>query len=298
MATKRLTKEYAALMKSPVDRVSARPLETNILHWHFLIYPPDGELYEGGQYHGKLIFPKDYPFKPPSVIMMTPSGRFRTNERLCLSMSDYHPETWNPAWSASTVVIGLLSFMLTDEITVGGIVTPDEEKIRLAKASRLFNSKNKIAQELFGEEVACSEASEAVAEDAADAAEDAGDALHKGAVVELKDLSAVVLNGVVGTITGDLDSANYDPPRWPVKLPNGEVKAIRSQNLALKPVEVVPPGTPAVAEEPKPATATATANHGTDIAGEPPKKVKVGPNKPCPCGSGKKYKKCCMIAKK
>ena len=23
------------------------------------------------------------------------------------------------------------------------------------------------------------------------------------------------------------------------------------------------------------------------------KKIKVGPNDPCPCGSGKKYKKCC-----
>ena len=23
------------------------------------------------------------------------------------------------------------------------------------------------------------------------------------------------------------------------------------------------------------------------------KKIKIGPNDPCPCGSGKKYKKCC-----
>jgi hypothetical protein len=27
------------------------------------------------------------------------SGRFETNTRLCLSMSDFHPETWNPMWS-------------------------------------------------------------------------------------------------------------------------------------------------------------------------------------------------------
>tara|TARA_Y100000296_G_scaffold27787_1_gene32474 strand:- start:736 stop:927 length:192 start_codon:yes stop_codon:yes gene_type:complete len=26
----------------------------------------------------------------------------------------------------------------------------------------------------------------------------------------------------------------------------------------------------------------------------PPKKVKVGRNAPCPCQSGKKYKKCCI----
>ena len=50
--------------------------------------------YLGGTYHGKLIFPSNYPFSPPSILMLTPNGRFSTNTRLCLSMSDYHPETW------------------------------------------------------------------------------------------------------------------------------------------------------------------------------------------------------------
>ena len=33
--------------------------------------------------------------------------------RLCLSISDYHPDTWNPAWSVSTILTGLLSFMVS-----------------------------------------------------------------------------------------------------------------------------------------------------------------------------------------
>ena len=28
--------------------------------------------------------------------MITPNGRFAVNTRLCVSMSDFHPETWNP----------------------------------------------------------------------------------------------------------------------------------------------------------------------------------------------------------
>ena len=32
--------------------------------------------------------------------------------RLCLSISDFHPDTWNPAWSVSTILTGLLSFMV------------------------------------------------------------------------------------------------------------------------------------------------------------------------------------------
>lgn len=111
--------------------------------------PPDSP-YAGGYYHGVLTFPRDYPFRPPSIRMLTPNGRFQTNFRyliyifnldftficefildlalfplkskntkidifrfrLCLSISDYHPDTWNPAWTVSTILTGLLSFMV------------------------------------------------------------------------------------------------------------------------------------------------------------------------------------------
>jgi preprotein translocase subunit SecA len=45
----------------------------------------------------------------------------------------------------------------------------------------------------------------------------------------------------------------------------------------------------------KVATVTATGGAGDKTVKRQPtvKKVKVGPNDPCPCGSGKKYKKCC-----
>ncbi|KAL2919176.1 Ubiquitin-conjugating enzyme E2 6 [Polyrhizophydium stewartii] len=69
-------------------------------------------------------------------------GRFETNFRLCLSMSDYHPNTWNPAWSVSTILTGMLSFMLEDEPTTGSIVTTPAEKRLLAKKSRQWNSAN------------------------------------------------------------------------------------------------------------------------------------------------------------
>lgn len=65
--------------------------------------------------------------------MITPNGRFKSNMKLCLSMSDFHPETWNPLWSVSAVLTGLLSFMLGSEETVGSVMTSDKEKIRLAK---------------------------------------------------------------------------------------------------------------------------------------------------------------------
>lgn len=75
--------------------------------------------------------------------MFTPSGRFQPGMRLCLSISDYHPKTWNPAWSASTILTGLLSFMVSDEVTAGSIAGTPEQRKKLAKSSKSFNNQSK-----------------------------------------------------------------------------------------------------------------------------------------------------------
>lgn len=83
--------------------------------------------------------------------MMTPNGRFKPNFPLCLSMSNYHQETWNPGWSVATILIGLLSFMTGTEITTGSIEPPssDEEKKRLAAESAAFNAAHPVFRKLF-----------------------------------------------------------------------------------------------------------------------------------------------------
>lgn len=136
---KRLTKEYRAIQANPPPFITAKPNEENILEWHYIITGPTSTPFEGGQYHGILRFPSEYPFKPPSISVVTPNGRFACNTRLCLSMSDYHPDTWNPAWSVSTILTGLLSFMTGDESTTGSITTSDNVKRRLARESKNWN---------------------------------------------------------------------------------------------------------------------------------------------------------------
>ena len=86
-ATSRLKNDYLQLMKDPVPYVVAEPLPSNILEWHYVVTGPPDSPYAGGYYHGKLIFPQDFPFKPPSFFMNTPSGRFKVNYKLCLSPS-------------------------------------------------------------------------------------------------------------------------------------------------------------------------------------------------------------------
>jgi ubiquitin-conjugating enzyme E2 J2 len=101
--------------------------------------------------HTLRKFPPEYPMKPPAIYMITPNGRFKTNTRLCLSMSDFHPETWNPVWSVSTILMALNSFMLDRDSTAGSIETSDTEKRRKARESMDFNCKNVLFRQLFAD---------------------------------------------------------------------------------------------------------------------------------------------------
>src|SRR2546423_1006585 len=52
-ATQRLKQDYLRIVKDPVPFVTAHPLPSNILEWHYVVRGPEGTAYEGGLYHGK-----------------------------------------------------------------------------------------------------------------------------------------------------------------------------------------------------------------------------------------------------
>ena len=142
----RLQKEYRLCAKEFQRQITAdgkitgnyicAPDADNIFEWYFLVLGLMDEPYVGGYYLGKLSFPHDFPWKPPGIKFVTPSGRFRVNERICLSISDYHPESWNPIWHVEQIIIAAVSFFLTDASTVGSIETPFEDSQKIARASK------------------------------------------------------------------------------------------------------------------------------------------------------------------
>ncbi len=125
-AVKRVMQEMKE-MREPTEHYFAAPMEVrllqiefgiiaqdNIFEWHFTVRgPPDSE-FEGGLYHGRITLPPEYPMKPPAIMLLTvtmfhrnayllrqPNGRFETNTKICLSVSSYHPESWQPSWSSN-----------------------------------------------------------------------------------------------------------------------------------------------------------------------------------------------------
>jgi ubiquitin-conjugating enzyme E2 J2 len=134
-SVRRLQRELELIHKNPMDNIKVKPNIENIYTWYFLFDGPKDTPYEDGLYAGKILFPKDYPSKAPDFVMLTPNGRFKVNEKICLSYSSFHQETWSPIWTVPTMLQGLLSFMVEKEITAGSISTTDEEKKKLAKSS-------------------------------------------------------------------------------------------------------------------------------------------------------------------
>ena len=100
-ARKRIQRELAAGSSTP-ELITSRASGEDLLTLHYVLRGPKDTPYEGGCYHGLLKFPEDYPLKPPGIIMLTPSGRFETGMRLCLSMSDYHVSNNSFLCTAST----------------------------------------------------------------------------------------------------------------------------------------------------------------------------------------------------
>ena len=107
--------------------------------------------YEGGFYLGKIIFPLEYPWKPPEIRMLTETGRFDINCAICLSISNFHPESWNPVWPVRSIILGLISFFMDDKPTAGYVITTEAKKKEIAAKSKEMIVKKAIFNELFAE---------------------------------------------------------------------------------------------------------------------------------------------------
>lgn len=113
------------------DEIGVRLLPTeNIFEWHFSFTGIKASSFEGGVYHGRIILPRDYPRKAPSIDILTPNGRWEVAKSICLSATHYHQETWDPNWNLRTLVMALRGHMLAYPREIGGILaTPEQRRI-------------------------------------------------------------------------------------------------------------------------------------------------------------------------
>lgn len=106
---KRIMNEQLKLKKVKLGFAQIFSNENDPREFHFLLKGHDDSEYKGGYYIGKINLDKDYPSKAGDFMMLTPSGRFQINKKICLSNSAYHQSEHSPLWTIENMVIGMAS---------------------------------------------------------------------------------------------------------------------------------------------------------------------------------------------
>jgi ubiquitin-conjugating enzyme E2 D len=109
-STIRLQKEYQDIYTDPPSNCSATPYADNIYEWTAQIYGPEDTPYAGGIFNLHILYPPNYPFKPPKVNFITKvyHPNIDSSGNICLDILKDH---WSPALTISKVLLSICSLM-------------------------------------------------------------------------------------------------------------------------------------------------------------------------------------------
>jgi ubiquitin-conjugating enzyme E2 G1 len=121
-----LKKQLAELQKNPVDGFSAGLVDDNdIYKWEVMIIGPPDTFFEGGFFKAHLIFPKEYPQRPPKMKFVSEMWHPNVDKdgNVCISILhepgedkwgyEKAEERWLPVHTVETILVSVIS-MLSD----------------------------------------------------------------------------------------------------------------------------------------------------------------------------------------
>lgn len=138
-AQQRLSKELTALLKDPPENISASLINDNVFEWNAIIIGPKDTPYEGGLFKLKIVFPDNYPFRPPKVQFTTRVFHPNINQKgdICL---DILRDEWKPTQSIRTVLLSICSLLDMPnpdnplDAAVANLYLSDQEKYKRTAA--------------------------------------------------------------------------------------------------------------------------------------------------------------------
>lgn len=140
---RRLENEEKKLNKEPLHYATAYRDKDDPLIWYFLMVGQKGTDYYGGEYIGKILHSPKYPIEAPDYVLLTPSGRYETNRKICLSNSGFHKSEWSSTWNIISILAAFYSIWIDDrEIGLGHIKDTPANRRRMAMDSINFNMRN------------------------------------------------------------------------------------------------------------------------------------------------------------
>ena len=108
---RRIRRDLRGMSQNPSANCSAGPVDNDIFQWQATIMGPVDTPYEGGVFQLSIIFPPNYPFKPPKVRFQTPiyhPNIHWPSGEICL---DILKGTWSPALTIQKVLLSLCSLL-------------------------------------------------------------------------------------------------------------------------------------------------------------------------------------------
>ncbi|KAL6274198.1 hypothetical protein ACE6H2_024890 [Prunus campanulata] len=108
-AIERILLEYDEIESNPSNNFTCIKLDWNPYEWVFAVRGAVGTEFEGGIYHGRVLFSGEYPFEPPSIIPLTENGRFKTHIKIWYKRLNL----WQPSWRVRDVLVDFIRLMPT-----------------------------------------------------------------------------------------------------------------------------------------------------------------------------------------
>jgi len=119
-----LKKQLKELGKKPVEGFSAGLVDDeNIFKWEVMVLGPTDSFYEGGFFKAHLIFPEDYPQKPPKMKFMSDFWHPNVSKDGDVCISILHEpgedkfgyerpeERWLPIHTVETILLSVISMI-------------------------------------------------------------------------------------------------------------------------------------------------------------------------------------------
>lgn len=118
VAIRRIKMEYEKVVTEGREHgwTASLPNPDNLYEWHVIISGPPESVYEGFKYKISIVFPEQFPFKPPTMTFITPiyhanvmlGDEIGKNGTICWNTLK---EDWSPALQMPKVLMTLQQLM-------------------------------------------------------------------------------------------------------------------------------------------------------------------------------------------
>ncbi len=119
---RRLQSEYKQILNEPNYFYSISPEENNFMIWNFLLIGPYDTIFEGAVFKGKLIFPKEYPNRPPQLTFISDiyHPNIYKDGKVCISILhegedefgyEDSSERWSPTHTVNSIMMSIVSML-------------------------------------------------------------------------------------------------------------------------------------------------------------------------------------------